>query len=88
MYVNAIECKECEDIIYSRDRDDFRQCSCGRVQVSGDQKHFKYYTMPRAAYQKLKIKVNVSLQEMQDDFESMEDRYGRVAPENRTQVIL
>ena len=32
---NQIQCRKCNDIIYSATRHDFRACSCGAVSVDG-----------------------------------------------------
>ena len=32
---NELECKKCGDIIYSRNRHDFKYCKCGSVAVDG-----------------------------------------------------
>ena len=32
---NAIECRNCHDVIESKHRHDFRTCSCGNVFVDG-----------------------------------------------------
>ena len=32
---NAVQCKNCGDIIESTSRHDFRTCSCGKVSVNG-----------------------------------------------------
>lgn len=35
LLLNAIKCLNCQDIIYSRDRHDFKSCKCTKVAVDG-----------------------------------------------------
>jgi hypothetical protein len=41
MKVNAIRCKNCNTIIYSRAEHDFHWCPCGRCAVDGGFDYFK-----------------------------------------------
>ena len=35
MFVKAIQCEKCGDVVYSRHRHDMRWCSCGNVAIDG-----------------------------------------------------
>lgn len=78
MFVNAIECKECDVIVYSRTSDDVRPCSCGRVVVMGGQEHFKYDIYTNPDYEIKKINVDASMIDLYNDWLWMEDKYGLV----------
>ena len=39
--INKIKCKNCGDIIESKDLHDFKRCSCGKVAVDGGKEYFK-----------------------------------------------
>ena len=78
MLVNAVECKECEVTVYSRTTDDVRMCSCGRVVVMGGQGHFKYDTYTDPEHEVKKINVKANMEELYEDWLSMEDRFGYI----------
>ena len=80
--VNAIECLNCGDKIFSRTGQDFRQCDCKNVSVEGGLKHFKYNISPLADFAIKKIKVDLTINELYDDWNSMNDRYGLIKRED------
>ena len=41
IYVNAIQCVNCHDIIISRNKHDYRSCDCGNVSVDGGSHYTK-----------------------------------------------
>ena len=81
MLVNAVECKECNTIIYSRTEDDFRECSCGSIGVSGGVKYFKFFSAPSANYEIKKINVKTTLDNLYEDWYNMRDDFGLIKPE-------
>ena len=83
MFVNAVECKECDATDYSRTHEDVRMCTCGRVTVMGGQEHFKFDVYTNPTYEVKKIKVEASAQELYDDWESMEDKFGLIKHETK-----
>lgn len=78
MLVNAVECKECNTIVYSRTEDDVRECNCGRVVVSGGQGHFKYDVFTNPQYEIRKIRVDASLRDLYEDWYNMNDDFGLI----------
>ena len=38
---NKIKCKKCEDIIESKNTNDYKRCSCGAVAVDGGKDYLK-----------------------------------------------
>jgi len=79
--VKAIECGECKNIVYSRTRDDVRECSCGRVIVSGGLQHFNYEVLPGMLYEAKKIEVRASPTVLYDDWNSLRDEFGLICPD-------
>lgn len=78
--VNAIECPECEDIIYSRARHDFRSCSCGKCHIDGGFDYMKVAAEPEL-FNKIKehkIEVDATRSELYDDWNKRIDKYGRI----------
>ena len=78
MLVNTVECKECNTIVYSRTKEDVRECVCGRVMVSGGQEHFRYDIVPETRYETKKVNVNADMNTLYKDWDSMQDNFGLI----------
>jgi len=78
--IKAVECKECGDTIYSRTHHDFRQCTCGNISVDGGLKYFKYNANPSSLFKVKKVQVDATINELYEDYNSMEDRFGLITP--------
>ena len=76
MLVNAVECKECKMIVFSRASEDVRHCACGRVVVMGGHRHFKYDVYTEPAHEVKKINIQASAEELFNDWKDMRDEYG------------
>ena len=76
MRLKAIHCKNCDEVLYSRAQHDFRECSCGYINVDGGQHYFKYGAIPGAEFDVTEIDVDVSLNDLYDDWNEMTDNYG------------
>ena len=76
MKLKAIHCKNCDEVVYSRAQQDFRECSCGCVNVDGGHHYFKYGYLPGAEFNVTEISVDASLGELYDDWDTMTDKYG------------
>jgi hypothetical protein len=85
LLIKAVECKECTDIVYSRTEDDFRECSCGSVGVSGGVKYFKFSARPAADYEIKKINVKTTLDNLYEDWYNMRDEFGLIMSDNTPQ---
>ena len=83
MFVKAVKCKECNTTVYSRVTEDVRECECGRIRVYGGFKaHFKYDVKDsKTNYQTIKVSIDATPDDLYDDYESMEDKFGLVKPE-------
>jgi len=79
MTIYAYQCQECNDIVFSRARHDCRSCSCGNLFVDGG---FDY---ARIGYKKTPpihttVSLEVGRQELYDDWNFGEDKFGLVKP--------
>jgi hypothetical protein len=78
--VTAITCPRCGDIVYSRARHDFRQCSCGSVAIDGGFDYVKVSADP-AIFEDVKqhtITLPVSKLELYEDWNNRTDKFGKV----------
>ena len=55
---NKIRCRNCGDIIESRDTHDFKTCSCGRVAVDGGKEYLKRCYTNEEDYEELSETVD------------------------------
>tara|TARA_R100000008_G_C3561801_1_gene156657 strand:- start:705 stop:989 length:285 start_codon:yes stop_codon:yes gene_type:complete len=84
--VKAVECGECKSIVYSRTKDDVRQCSCGRVIVSGGLQHFNYEALHGTLHEVRKIEVRTTPDMLYDDWYESTDVFGLICPETSDDV--
>lgn len=54
-YQNAVLCKKCDEVIYSKNRHDFHECSCRSVNVDGGRDYFKVGYYPDSIYEYVTI---------------------------------
>ena len=52
---NQIRCRQCRDIIESKNRHDFRTCSCGCVSVDGGHDYLRLCYKAEGDYEELSI---------------------------------
>lgn len=91
MFVKAIKCEECNSTVYSRAREDVRECDCGRVRVYGGfLTHFKYDIKDKKTkYKALKMNIKATPNDLYDDYESMEDKFGLIkSKENNSSYVF
>jgi len=77
--VNAIECPNCKDIIYSRAQHDFHYCSCGEIAVDGGFEYLKICfngVPPRHVL----IMLNTTKQQLYDDWNHGKNKFGVIKP--------
>lgn len=83
MVISAVQCNNCNCVIYSRHKDDYRCCECGLISVSGGQSNQVVMSTSSFAHSKTlprkKITVDVTLDVLYDDFESGQDRFGLIS---------
>ena len=79
MFVNAVECKECNTTVYSRTEDDVRKCSCGRVTISGGLKFFAYDVVQDTQHNIKKVDIGVVTPTMlYEDWYHTDDQFGLI----------
>jgi len=74
--VKCIQCKECGDIIYSRARHDYRQCSCCAVNIDGgfDYTHIGWVSgKPPIIIMRY---INVTKEELYNDWNRQVGKFG------------
>jgi|GEM_PF-1152343 len=81
MEVTAIKCKNCGDIIYSRARHDYRECSCGQVAIDGGQQDYVRIAGIGFDYGKIDI-GEVTLKDLYDDWNQKSDKFGIITTDN------
>jgi ribosomal protein S27E len=53
--LNAVRCKGCDEVIYSKTRHDFKFCKCGSVAVDGGTAYIKRSVKPNTEYDELSM---------------------------------
>ena len=86
MLVRAVHCEECNTTVYSRATEDLRECECGRVRVYGGfLTHFKYDIKDKKTkYRTLRMNIQATPDDLYDDYENMEDKFGLIKKETQT----
>ncbi len=75
MKINAIQCPTCGDIIFSRDRHDFKSCSCKEIYIDGgfSYRRVGYLDQPP---KNIEIDLEVTEKELYNDYNKGIDKYG------------
>ena len=81
MRLKALKCGNCGDIIFSRTGDDYRECTCGAVAMSGGQNYPKYIIAPGSPSKKMKLEVDVTIDTLYEDWKHMRDKHGLIRPD-------
>lgn len=81
MTVNAIKCKKCGDIIYSRCRHDFHWCSCDNVAIDGGFDYMKISFKESDSYESLQIDIDVTKSKLYNDWNKNKNKYGKIRGE-------
>jgi hypothetical protein len=73
--VQALQCPNCKDVIYSRAHHDFHHCSCGDCFVDGGFDYMRAgWTDKSPEY--LSVDVEASLDELYNDWNKQIDKFG------------
>lgn len=78
----AIQCLNCNDIIYSRAQHDFRSCKCGDCFVDGGLEYLRFGAKDFKDTKQIIIHLPVSKQELYDDWNLQTDKYGKIPIED------
>lgn len=76
--VNAIQCPNCKDTIYSRACHDCRHCSCGNIFIDGGLDYYRAGGKYIEESKNVKIKINATKKELWDDWNYGTDNYGLI----------
>ncbi len=76
--VNAIECSNCHDVIYSRAVHDFHYCSCEETFIDGGFDYIRYGG--NIVGRPFQIDVNATKRELYDDWNKRDDKFGLIKP--------
>lgn len=73
---NAVKCKRCGDIIYSRARHDFRYCSCKNIAIDGGFDYVRIIGFQND-WEKVKpFEIPVDVMGLYLDYTTQENKYG------------
>lgn len=75
MKINAVKCKECGDIIWSRAQHDFHWCSCDSVAVDGGPRLERILGEPKD-YETLEIDLPITEREAYNDWNFGKNKLG------------
>ena len=78
MKVNAVQCPECKDIIFSRARHDFHYCSCGYVFIDGGFDYCRFGAKDLNKVKSMQIDVNATAKDLYDDWANNKNKFGLI----------
>lgn len=78
MKVNAIQCPECKDIIFSRAQHDFHYCSCGNTFIDGGFDYCRFGAKDLDKVKSMQIDVNATAKDLYDDWAKSKDKFGLI----------
>lgn len=78
MKINAIKCKGCGDIVFSRAVHDMRFCHCCKTAQDGGFLYQKIAFDPDIGYEHVDIDLPVTKEELYDDWNKGLDKFGVV----------
>jgi len=74
--IQAIKCKKCEDIIFSRADHDFHHCSCRNIFVDGGFSYLRCGAKDLNDIENIKIELDVTKKELYDDWNKGINKFG------------
>jgi len=81
MKINAIQCGQCDDIIFSRAHYDFRRCSCGHCAIDGG---FDYVKVSGIFFTYGEIDLKVTKDILYQDWNNSNDKYGKISKDEQS----
>lgn len=79
--VNAYICPVCKNIIYSRAKHDFRQCSCKEIAVDGGFDYHKVSYMNKPP-KSVTVSIDATKEELYKDWNNRTDKFGIIKDKN------
>ncbi len=80
MKINAIQCGQCDDIIFSRVSYDYRKCSCGHCAIDGG---FDYMKVSGLFFTYGEIDLKVTKAILHQDWDKSNDKYGKISKDEQ-----
>lgn len=79
MKISAIKCTNCNSILFSRARHDFRWCECKRIAIDGGFDYCKVSgSMKDISW--IEIEVDTTIDKLYKDWSKIKNRYGLYVP--------
>jgi len=78
MKVNAVQCPECKDIIFSRSHHDFHYCSCGYVFIDGGFDYCRFGAKDLNKVKSMQIDINATAKDLYDDWANNKNKFGLI----------
>ena len=73
--VNAIKCRKCKTIVYSRAQHDYRACQCGDIAIDGGREYTKLSFNKFMPVIK-RIEIDATEKQLFDDWNNYGTKYG------------
>lgn len=85
MKINAIKCKNCGDIIWSRARNDFHWCTCESVAIDGG--FSMYQRVLGDDFEDIEIDLDVTIEEAYEDWNRHFDQLGIIHTDDNMEFV-
>jgi hypothetical protein len=83
MKIKAIQCGQCDDIIYSRTTHDFHSCSCNHCSIDGG---FDYVKVTGLFFTYGQIELKVTKSMLHADWSKSNDKYGKISKDEQLRI--
>lgn len=89
MKVTVIQCPECNELVYSRARHDFRSCSCGTVSIDGGSDYTKVSYNPDVISEPVikAVEIKATKVELYKDWNKRIDKFGIIKPSIVSKIV-
>ena len=76
MVVNAIVCKKCNNVLFSRNVHDYRECDCGLISIDGG---FDYVRIcgDENDFEEVRIVIDATMRDIDIDWNYRFDKLGK-----------
>ena len=81
-YQDALHCRNCDNVVYSINRHDFRSCSCGNVSIDGGRDYTKCSFKTGAIFDQ--VKVDLLTDTIISDTKSLHGKKEKAKKANKT----
>lgn len=84
--INAIQCPKCKDVIFSRTRHDYRDCTCKEIAIDGGFDYVKYCYKDFVPIS-VPLCLEVTKTDLYNDWNHYDTKYGKMKPQEALQFI-